>query len=137
MSGPISKFAVLAAVVGLTGVLSVQAHGQPAPDKPKPERRCFHADMVSGFSAIDDKTILVTSGRKTFELQVLGVCPDLDWTQTIGLRTVTGSTFVCTGMDVDVIVPQSSMGPDRCPVRTVREVSKEEVAAMKARRKAR
>jgi len=135
MGGRVSQVLAFSAAVGLTALLSVEAQSQPAPEA-KPARQCFHSDTVSGFSAIDDKRILVTSGRKTFELEVLGHCPNLDWTQTIGLRTVTGSTFVCTGMDVDVIVPDN-FGPDRCAVRTVRQVSKEEVAAMKAARKVR
>lgn len=136
MSGRISKIMMLAAAIGLTGLMSVEAQSQPA-EKEQRLRRCFHSDDVSGFSAIDEDTVLLTSGRHTYELKVLGNCPDLDWTQTLGIRTVTGSTFVCTGMDVDLIVPRGGIGPDRCPVRTVREVSKEEVAAMKASRKAR
>jgi hypothetical protein len=137
VSGPVSKIIMLGAAVGLTALLSVEAQSQPAPEKERPARRCFHSDTVSGFSAIDDETILITSGRRTYELKVLGHCPDLDWTQTLGLRTVTGSTFVCTGMDVDIVVPRGGMGPDRCPVRTVRELSEDEVKAMKASRKAR
>lgn len=136
MSGPLSKFAMLAAAVGLTAAMSVEARSQPTPQE-QSQRRCFHSDTTSGFSAIDDETVLVTSGRRTFELKVLGNCPDLDTTYTLGLRTVTGSSFICTGMDVDLIVPRDGFGPDRCPVRTVREVSEEEVKAMKARRKAR
>lgn len=129
MSGLTTRIALIAAAVGATVVMSVQPHGASAET---PARECFHADMVSGFSEATDERIYVNvSPRKVFELKVLGSCPNLDWTQEIGLRS-RGGGFVCTGMDVDLIVPQDGMGPPlRCAVRTVRRLTDAEVAALK------
>lgn len=124
-----TRFALIAAAVGATAALSFQPQGAVAESPP---RDCFNSNAVSGFSAPDDKTIYVTVGAsKVYELKVLGSCPNLDWTQSIGLKS-RGSSFICTGMDVDLIVPQDGMGhPLRCAVRTVRRLTAEEVAAQR------
>ena len=132
MSGFTTRFALIAAAIGATAALSVQPQGAVAES---PARDCFNADAVSGFSAPDDKRIYVTVGAsKVYELEVLGSCPNLDWTQSIGLKS-RGSSFICTGMDVDLIVPQDGMGhPLRCAVRTVRRLSPDEAQALRSSR---
>jgi len=133
MRGLNSRFAVVAAAIGLAGLLSAEAQSQP---QDVPERRgtrdCFDADNISGFTAPDEKTVYVRATRsRVYELQVLGSCPNLDWTHTIGLRTRGGSARVCTGMDVDLVVPQDSrMGRLSCAVRTMRRLSPEEIEAL-------
>ncbi len=132
MSGLTTRIALIAAAVGATVALSVQPQGAIAES---PARDCFNSDSVSGFSAPDDKKIYVTVGAsKVYELEVLGSCPNLDWTQSIGLKS-RGSSFICTGMDVDLIVPQDGMGqPLRCAVRTIRRLTPDEVAAQRSSR---
>jgi len=122
MSGLTTRIAMFAAALGLTAALSVQPQGAEAAQ----ERECFNADTVSGFSAYDDDRIYVrVSRKKVYELEVMGPCPNVDWTQSIGLDSRTG--FVCTGMDVDLVVPQDGFGGAiRCSVRTVRRLSEEE-----------
>lgn len=128
MSGLSTRLALVAATVGATAVLSVQP---PSATAASPARECFNADSVSGFSAPDDKTIYVTVGAsRVYELQLLGNCPNVDWTQRIGLDS-RGGSFICTGMDVDLIVPQDGMGrPLRCAVRTVRRLTPDEAKAL-------
>jgi len=125
MRGLTSRLAVFAAAVGVAGLMSVEAQSQPT-------RECFDADNISGFTAPDDKTVYVRATRsRVYELELLGACPNLDWTHTIGLRTRGGSNRVCTGMDVDLVVPQDGrMGKLRCAVRAVRRLSPEEVEAL-------
>lgn len=130
MSGLTTRIAIAALALGATMALSVQPRGAEA----APERECFNADTVSGFSAYDDDRVYVrVSRKKVYELEVMGPCPNVDWTQSLGLESRTG--FVCTGMDVDLIVPQDGMGPPlRCAVRTVRRLSEAEIEALKDRR---
>jgi hypothetical protein len=117
----------VAAAVGGAAALSAQ----PPAASAAPQRECFNANAVSGFSAGDEHAIYVRVGaHKVFELETLGACPNLDWTQRIGLKS-RGSSFVCTGMDVDLIVPQDGMGhPLRCAVRAMRRLSDAEVDAL-------
>lgn len=130
MSGLTTRIAMIATALGVTAALSVQPHGAEAAQ----ERECFNADTVSGFSAYDDDHVYVrVSRKKVYELEVMGPCPNVDWTQSIGLDSRTG--FVCTGMDVDLVVPQDGFGgPIRCAVRAVRRLNEAEIEALKDRR---
>lgn len=125
MSGLISRFALVAAAAGVIAALSVDARSQTE----QPRRECFHPDQADGFSApTDDKIYVTVSPRRVFELELLGPCPNMDWANRVGIRS-TGGGFVCTGMDVELIVPDDPIGPHRCMVRTVRRLSQAEIEA--------
>lgn len=97
--------------------------------------QCFSASQVNSFHAVDDRTVEVTVGtRRMYELQIVGTCPEIDWTQRIALRSRSGSSWVCSGMDAEILVPSPS-GLERCPVVGVRQLSPAEVEAARARRK--
>jgi hypothetical protein len=117
------------ALAGLTATTS--ASGAEA-DKVSQPRQCFFARNVNGFSAVDDKTVNVRVGvRDVYRLELLGPCPDIDWTWELGLKS--RSSTICTGLDADLIVPRNAVGPRTCPVRTVRKLTPEEVAALPAK----
>lgn len=95
----------------------------------KPQRQCFFTRNVSNFSAVDDQTVNVRVGVKdVYRLDMLGHCPDIDWTQQIALISRGGSS-ICTGMDATIVV-KSPIGPQRCAVKTIRKLTPEEVAAL-------
>lgn len=127
MSGLTTRLALIAAALGATAALSVQ----PLEAVAAPERECFNADNVSGFSAYDDEAIYVrVSRKKVYRLEILGNCPNVDWSQRIGLDSRVGG-FVCVGSDVDLIVPQDGMGgPIRCAVRAVSRLTEAEIDAL-------
>ena len=98
-------------------------------------QQCFLTSQVNGFNALDDDTVQVTVGASTvYELGIVGTCPDIDWTQRVGIRATGGSSWVCSGLDAELIVP-SPMGVQRCPVTSVRRLSPEEVQAQRTRRR--
>jgi hypothetical protein len=98
-------------------------------------RQCFNVSMVNGFNAIDKETVQVTVGVNTvYELKLLGTCPDIDWSLRIGLRSTSGSSFVCSGLDAELLVPRP-IGVQHCPVTAIRKLTPEEVKASKAPRK--
>jgi hypothetical protein len=93
-----------------------------------PARQCFFSRNVNSFKAVDDRTVMVRVGvRDIYELQLLTRCPDVDWSWSIAIKS-TGSS-ICTGLDAELIVP-SQIGPQRCPVRALRKLTREEVAAL-------
>jgi hypothetical protein len=97
-------------------------------------RECFLASQVNGFHSLDRDHVLVTVGaNRTFELGLTGACFDIDWTQRIAIRS-RGSDWVCRGLDADILVP-SPIGPQLCPVTTIRRLSDEEVRAARASRR--
>ena len=100
-------------------------------------RQCFLPRTVNGFNAIDRDTVYVTTGpRSIYRLEIIGVCPDIDWSQRIGIRSTGGGSWVCQGMDAELIVPGPT-GVDRCPVTSVRKLSEAEVEAERAARRRR
>jgi hypothetical protein len=98
-------------------------------------QQCFLPSQVNGFNAVDSDTVQVTVGVNTiYQLKIVGVCPDIDWSQRIGIRSTGGGSWVCGGLDAELIVP-SPMGVQRCPVTSMRRLSPAEVQASKAKRK--
>jgi len=96
-------------------------------------RQCFLPRQVNGFRAENDERVYVTVGtREIYELQIVGVCPDVDWSQRIGIRA-RGTSWICDGLDAELIVPSPS-GTQFCPVTGVRKLSREEVRAYRERR---
>ncbi|MDP8913397.1 MAG: DUF6491 family protein [Pseudomonadota bacterium] len=96
--------------------------------------QCFLPSQVNGFNAHDRDTVFVTLGVRTvYELEILGTCPDIDWSQRIGIRSRGGSSWVCHGYDAELLVPGPT-GIDRCPVTAIRRLSEEEVRAYRQSR---
>ena len=95
-------------------------------------RQCFLPRQVNGFNARNDREVYVTVGtRDVYRLEIVGVCPEIDWTQRIGIRS-RGSSWVCDSLDAELIVP-SPTGTQFCPVTGVRKLSPEEVRAYRER----
>ncbi len=129
----LASFGALAATAALFGCATAAPSGQSAA-APRGGQQCFLASQVNGFDAIDDQTVDVTVGvNNVYRLQIVGVCPDIDWTQRIGIRARGGSRWVCRGFDAELIVP-SPTGLQTCPVTAVRKLTDEEVKAKRAAR---
>ena len=97
-----------------------------------PARQCFWTRSVTNFAASDEDTVYVRAGaRRVYELELFGPCPDVDWNQEIALVSRFGQR-VCSGFDAS-IVSSSAIGPQKCLVRNVRELSPQEVAALPPR----
>jgi len=96
-------------------------------------RQCFTASQVSGFHPIDRDTVLVTVGAsRTYQLDILGTCPDVNWSLRVGIRSTGGGSWICGGHDAELIVP-SPTGVDRCPVLGVRLLTPDEARAARSR----
>jgi hypothetical protein len=91
---------------------------------------CFSADTVNGFTPRGDEAVDVQVGaRRHYRLELSGFCPDVDWSQRIALRTPGGGSWICRGMDAEIIVPDRELGPQRCLVTSVRRLTEAEVEA--------
>lgn len=92
-------------------------------------QKCFWANNVQSFAAQGDDVVNLRVGmRDYYRLELMGPCPDVDWATRIALDS-RGSSSICTGLDATIIAP-SPTGPQRCPVRTVRKLTAEEVKAL-------
>lgn len=126
----------LLAVGGLCLTVAGTIEAQPETAAAQPEgRQCFLPAQVNGFTALDRDTVHVNVGAsRVYELELFGDCADVDWEQRIGIRSTGGSSWVCQGLDAELIV-NSPIGPTRCPVSTIRRLSDEEVQAFRESRR--
>jgi len=106
---------------------------QSAPRAVAGGRQCFNARSVNSFHAINDDAVIVTVGvNRYYLLDIIGTCPEIDWSQSVALRSTSGSSFVCEGLDAEFVVPSPS-GVQRCPVVGVHPMSPEAAKAAMAR----
>ena len=93
---------------------------------------CFHAGQVNDFTPRGNDVVDVRVGsRRHYRLQLAGSCPDVNWgTRAVALRTLGGSSWICQGLDAELLVP-SPLGTQRCLVRSVRRLSDAEVEALR------
>jgi hypothetical protein len=97
-------------------------------------RQCFLASQVNSFHAVDKDTVIVRVGAsRNYQLEILGTCPDINWSSRIGVRSTGGGSWICRGMDAELIVPAPT-GFDRCPVLGVQAITPEAAKAARQRR---
>ena len=105
----------------------------PAPPGPHAAagRQCFHAGQVNGYrEAGRDHVDLMVGANEVYRVELFGACPDMDWTNEIGVHARGGGSFICDGFDVEFIVPSPGSGrPGRCGARSVRRLTPAEAAA--------
>lgn len=121
-----------AAVGGLAAVTltAFAANGAPPPNRTAGGRACFFHSDANGFSAPDDHTVYVrASVRDVYKIDLFGPCPNVDWTMGIGIIN-RGSSWVCTGDTIDIVVPNHGIGPQRCMGKVVAKLTPEEVKAL-------
>jgi hypothetical protein len=125
--------AVPALALVFTLAASTVAVGDPPAPNAKPQRpqhACFFHDEVSGFSAPDQHTLyLRVSVRDVYKLETFGPCFDMDWAMRLALVSRSGD-WICVGDPADVVVRQTGMGHQRCPVRVVAKLTPDEVKAL-------
>jgi hypothetical protein len=126
------------AVLGLSAGASAFAFEGAGPAPAKPQRSCFFANQVNGWSTDrDERTAYLNVGTKdVYKAELFTRCMDLDSALTIGLESRGGGSSICDGLDATLLV-RSSMGPQRCQVTKITKMTPEEIAAWKAEKKAR
>ncbi len=122
--------AVLGSALLLTGAAGV-VQAKPAKEAAKATRTdCFFNRQVRNYTtANDDKTLYVRAGNDSYKLETFGRCLDLSNALEIGLDSHPSSS-ICSAQDVTILVQSSSMGPQRCAVRSLVKLTPEQVAAL-------
>ena len=118
----IASLAVFA--LGLAGAATT-----PKAEPARQPRQCFWARDVHNFAYVAPGTVNLRVGiRDVYQLTLFGPCSEMDFANSVGFDT-RGSSSVCDGLGIELIVP-STLGPERCPVRSLRRLSQDEVAAL-------
>ena len=97
-------------------------------------RQCFFAGQVNGYSSAGEGAVNLQVGAgRFFRLDLGGYCPNVDRFQSIAVRTTGGGSWICEGLDAELIVPDPVAGPQRCHVTAVRPISRAEYLASRRR----
>jgi len=134
MTKTFSALIALSAALAACAPVEEDAAG-PSSAAAAPEGRdCFFARSVTGYRDAPDaangaEQIYVDVGaRDTYLFETFGTCPDLDFSWRIGLRD-RGIGQICRGIDVDLVIPDATLGTQTCPVRMIRKLGAEEEGA--------
>jgi hypothetical protein len=121
---------LLLLLIGFTGVASCAAQPrQGTTSQTTGARQCFTPREVSGFTGTVDRNADIKVGTsRYFRLELGGGCPDIDWSQRIGIRARGGGNFICEGYDAELIVPDPTR-TQVCPVSAIHAISREQYLA--------
>lgn len=132
LQSPLSLAAAGVLTLCLAASGTAAAKSPPEAGAATAKRQCFWTSQVNNFASSDDRIVNVRVGVKdVYQFEMLGRCNDVDWSQKIAVVS-RGSSQICTGLDAEVIAP-SPIGPQHCPVRSVRKLTPEEVKALPKR----
>ena len=98
-------------------------------------RECFYPRQVTGFrnapESEDGASRIWVDLRagETFEFDLVGPCRELAFARTIGFDTGMGVGRVCSGLEVDLLVPDPNLGTQRCAVSRIRRLEPGEEGA--------
>ena len=103
----------------------------PTAVAPTGQRDCFSAAQIANFAVVDRETVNMRAGTNGyFQIKLLGVCPQFNWTQPVGLSTA-GTNTVCTGYDL-TLAANTASGVQECAAESLRRLSPAEVNALPA-----
>jgi len=133
MPSPVIRLALPAALLLATGCapetgpLPTAAAGQG--------RQCFPARNVNSFSPVRGEQIVDVrvGASRYYRLTLAGVCPEVDWSMRLALRTRGGSSWICEGGDAEIVV-RGPTGRETCLVSDVQQISREQYRASRRRR---
>ena len=121
--------AVLAALA-VASALTLAASTRAEPAAP---RACFFSNQLSNWTDARNGVVYLRVGvNDVYELKLLGPCPDLAWAETIGIETRGGSSSICSGLDVNIIVTRQTThtSPLRCMGSELRRLSPQEARSL-------
>jgi hypothetical protein len=127
----ISTGATLVALLALGGSAALAQGPAQGAAQASEGKSCFYSRNISSWAPAGRDTVnLRVHINDVYQLKLLGDCPNLDWVNSIGLEH-RGSSWICTGLDAEIIAPQpGGIAPIRCPVTSIRKLSKEEASAL-------
>jgi hypothetical protein len=136
----VSATALAAALALAALVLADQAGAQSsqpsaAARSSRPQNACFNVRMIDNFNAPDESTVYIrVNVNEVYRLKLFAPCPNVNWDQSIALQNRSGSSWICSPLDAELLVRDPGfgpgIGPQRCPVSELRKLTPAEVAAL-------
>lgn len=127
------RFLAAGAAAAVLAGCAQQAHS-PGQITSSGRGQCFLPSQVTGFNAVNDDTVNVFVGlNDVYALDLAGPCQNVDWSTQIGIRSTGGGSWVCSGFDAELLVPDP-IGTQRCPVTNVQKLSADAARAARSGR---
>jgi hypothetical protein len=127
-------------LTGLMMVLpSAAAIAQPAPPAAAP-RACLEFGEIYNWNVVDNRTLVVEDNlHRKFRVSLLGYCPNLNFKERVGFRSLGAMRLTCLSPGDSVIVNNLGAGFQRCPIKSIEAytpaMQKAEEAAAAANKK--
>lgn len=78
---------------------------------------CLRVGEIYSWSARDRKSIVVEDNfHRKYLVGLLGYCPNLDFRETLGVRSPGSSRLSCLSRGDDLVTHEFGTGPQHCPV---------------------
>ncbi len=132
MNIPVALAVSAAVLLAASAPAASAADAPPAAKAPAPARACFWTRNANGFAAVDEHTLNVrVNSRDVFQFEMFGTCRTS--TGTSASRSSRAAAPTSAPGWTPRWSPTSPIGPQRCPVRSVRKLTPAEVAALPPR----
>ncbi|MEN5113111.1 DUF6491 family protein [Brevundimonas diminuta] len=126
--------ALLAATFTIASCAPVSGAGDQTAASAAPRQCIFQRDIRNFRVSNDGRNVYVRTGMKSvYQLETLGVCPDLENALAIGFRPNGGLTSLCVGDWTRIVSAPRDFADTSCNVRMVKGLTEAEVAALPAR----
>jgi len=120
------------AALSLGAATPAVAKSPTEPATTKSRGQCFWTQQVNGFASNDNRIVNIRVGvRDVYQFEMFARCEDVDFNNHIALVS-RGSNYICEGIDADII-SNTTIGPRRCHVKTIRKLTPEEAKALPKR----
>ena len=92
-------------------------------------RECFYPRNVTGFRNAPEgpdgssRIYVDVRASDTFLFELFSPCRELTFARSIAFDTSTGVGRVCSGLEVDLLVPDPNLGTQRCQVKMLRKLA--------------
>jgi hypothetical protein len=127
------KVIAITAAVLLGAAVTSSAATPPA--KAAAARQCFRQRDITSWRAVGDSQVnLQVNYRDVYRLDLNGRCTQLDSAfETLAVKSVGAGDEVCSGLQLDVIVPIGGRLDFPCPVQKMTKLTPDEVKALPKR----
>jgi hypothetical protein len=117
------------------GLLTGPAAAAPQSKPASAARQCFFARDVTSWREVGNQAVnLQVNNRDVYRVDLFAPCPELRRAfERIGVKTRAGSDSVCTGADIDIVVPQEGGPATSCLGSNVTALSADQVKALPKR----
>ncbi len=125
----------IAICIALLMGAALTSSATPPPAKAAVARQCFRSRDITSWRAVGDRQVnLQVNYRDVYRLDLNGRCTQLNSaTETLAVKSVGAGDEVCSGLQLDVIVPLDRRLDFPCPVQSMTKLTPDEVKALPKR----